>query len=270
MNFAAFIQELHENGSYRTPEAIRPRVPRRVHAWASLKFNVQNMLNVLTATRQIKKDQYDRSQWQRSSYAVIRIVEKSGGDIGIEGFRNLEALDNEPVVYIGNHMSLLETFLLPSFLLENGLLSYVIKESLARYPVFGGIMTHIESIAVTRDNPRNDLKTVLKEGKTRLSAGRSVVIFPQSTRSTSFVPSQFNTLGAKLAERCGVPVVPVAVKTDFLRNGRFLKDMGPVDPDQPVRFAVGPAIRGESAKVAHRLTVDFITEKMQEWRVPVV
>jgi peptide chain release factor 2 len=61
---------------------------------------------------------------------------------------------------------------------------------------------------VTRRHPREDLKQVLTEGAEHLAQGRSVLVFPQATRSTSFDPSTFNTLAVKLAARASVDVVP--------------------------------------------------------------
>ncbi len=57
-----------------------------------------------------------------------------------------------------------------------------------------------------------------------LRCGRSVVIYPEGTRSADGMISQFRTGAVRLARDCGVPVVPVALlgTRDVLpKNGRF-------------------------------------------------
>jgi 1-acyl-sn-glycerol-3-phosphate acyltransferase len=122
-------------------------------------------------------------------------------------------------------------------------------------------------ITVTRTNPREDLKAVLEEGSALLKEGRSVIIFPQTTRTMELEPERFNSIGVKLARRAGVPVVPIALKTDALGNGRVLKDFGTVDPTRDVHFSIGEPMeitgRGHEE---HRRIIEFITAKLNTWK----
>jgi len=58
-----------------------------------------------------------------------------------------------------------------------------------------------EPIVVSRHNSRKDFVLVMTRGKEILSGGRSLVIFPQSTRLIDFRPKEFNSLGVKLASK---------------------------------------------------------------------
>ena len=58
-----------------------------------------------------------------------------------------------PVVIIANHMSMLETVLIPGLVVPVNELAIVVKESLLRYPLFGPVMRAVKPIAVTRRNP---------------------------------------------------------------------------------------------------------------------
>jgi 1-acyl-sn-glycerol-3-phosphate acyltransferase len=112
--------------------------------------------------------------------------------------------------------------------------------------------------------------TVLEQGAARIAGGSSVLLFPQGTRQSVFEAKRFNTLGAKLAERAKVPVVPIAVKTDFLQTGKMIKDFGLVDPSRPIRIACGPVLKPDlGAKKAHEQCVVFIEGKIREWGLPV-
>ena len=103
-------------------------------------------------------------------------------------------------------------------------------------------------------------------GVERLKMGISVVVFPQTTRSVNFNSSQFNTIGVKLARRANVPVIPVALRTDAWGNGRWLKDLGPIDPGKKVHIAFGEPIeihdRGDNQQAA---IINYIHEKLGQW-----
>lgn len=204
----------------------------------------------------------------QADYAVknLRITESCGGKVHLRGLNNLE-LFPEPAVIIGNHMSLLETALLHAFVRPRRDFCFVIKRSLMDVPYFGHIMHFLRCIPVDRVNPRDDFKTVMEVGSQRLKEGKSVVIFPQSTRSAVFDPAQFNTIGIKLAKHAGVPVIPLALRTDFLANGRLVKDLGPLRRNNPVWFEFGkpfPKIQG-SGKEEHAAVVQFIQERVKAW-----
>jgi 1-acyl-sn-glycerol-3-phosphate acyltransferase len=107
---------------------------------------------------------------------------------------------------------------------------------------------------------------VLVEGKESLEAGRSVLVFPQSTRSPVFDPAVFNSLGVKLAARSGVPVVPLALKTDFSGIGPIVKEWGRVDRRKTVHFRFGePLDPSSGGRTTHAAVVDFIAGSVREW-----
>jgi 1-acyl-sn-glycerol-3-phosphate acyltransferase len=163
-------------------------------------------------------------------------------------------------------MSLLETFILPGMILAYGDLSIVTRVKLLQYPLFGRVLQSVNPIAVTRANARADLITILGKGEEAIKAGRSVLVFPQSTRTPVFDPSTFNSIGAKLARRAGVGVMPVALKTDFMGIGRVLRDFGPVRRDRPVHVRFGPVfpVTGNGREANDRCLA-FIVDSLREW-----
>jgi len=209
---------------------------------------------------------YDMITWADSSYRILTAVEESGGRVSISGFEHAVKTAG-PKVYVANHMSMLETMLLPVIVLTAGEFTVVVKESLARYPFFGKILRSVKAISVGRRNPRQDFRNVLKSGEEFLRQGASVLVFPQATRHVDFDPSDFNSLGVKLAGRAGVPAVPIALKTDFMRIGRIFRDIGCLDRSKTVYFKFGnPVTVTGNTKDAHREVVRFIAESLEEWR----
>jgi 1-acyl-sn-glycerol-3-phosphate acyltransferase len=211
----------------------------------------------------------DRPMWAMYSHRCLEVVESVGGNVNISGLESV-ADHQGPVVYIGNHMSLVETLILPGIALAFGDVNFVVKEELRHYPVLGSIFRALGMIAVSRKNPREDFKAVLREGHNFISNGGSIIIFPQATRSMEFDVQAFNTLGVKLASRAGVPVVPVAIKTDFHGNGKWVKDMGPINPQKSLYFKFGDPlpVSGKNKEV-HQQVVKFITQNLSAWGVKI-
>jgi len=203
----------------------------------------------------------------RMSSINFRLTESCGSPVHVRGREHLRALNGRPVVLMGNHMSLLETGLFHAVAREYVDFAFVVKDSLMRVPYFKDILSAIGNIPVERKNPRDDLKTVLTEGKRLLTSGKSLIVFPQSTRSPFLDPEKFNSLGVKIAKSAGVPVVPFALKTDFLTQGRGpFRDLGPVHPGRHTWFEFGPAmeITGNGQEQL-QWTIDFIQSRLKRW-----
>ena len=208
---------------------------------------------------------FSPERFAEASFKVFRLVELSGGAWHISGLESI-ARQKRPVVYIANHMSMLDTFVLPCFILGFSNVTFVIKKGLLGYPFFGAILRSLNPIAVTRNNPRRDLKVVLNQGRDILAGGCSIIIFPQATRNPVFDPDTFNSLGVKLAGRAGVPVVPVALKTDFQGNGKIIKEMGIVDPKKNLYLKFGDPLQVQAnGQETHRQVTAFIVENLQKW-----
>ena len=92
------------------------------------------------------------------------------------------------------------------------------------------------------------------------------MVFPQATRNPAFRPAVFNSLGVKLAARSGVPVVPLALKTDFSGIGPIVKEFGKIRRDRTVHFRFGePCDPAAGQKETHAAVIDFIASAMREW-----
>ncbi len=259
------IRSLCTSGSYHTPEEGRriglSRLLGRWDAWVYW----QVIRVIVAGARVARRGQHNDAQWRRESEDLLQIMEAAGGKVDITGMGPALRMDGA-AVYVANHMGMLETFFLPSVGMARGPLNYILKKALLAYPVFGTLLSATHPIAVTREDPRADLKLVLTRGVELLKAGQSIIVFPQATRSSVFVPKEFNTLGVKLAERAGVPVIPIALKTDFMRVGKLMRDFGPLDRTQPIHFRFAPPIMPPfKSKDAHETVVNFIRDRMLEW-----
>ena len=254
---------LKRDYGYRSPD--RRRFFHFLPGWPTLSYYARLMTLIGSSSRIANRGEFTPEKWCRDAQLVVRFVESAGGRCFVGGLEEI-ATHPGPFVFISNHMSMLDTFLLPGMILPFHRLTFVIKESLLHYPVFGAIMRAVEPISVARKNPRDDLKTVLSEGKRFLEEGKSIIVFPQATRSVRFNPEDFNTLGIKLAKNAGVPVVPVALRTDFQKNGKLIREAGPVRKDKPVCIQFGSPIPVEgNGQETHQAVIRFIQDYLRVW-----
>lgn len=251
--------------NYRTPDGSRV-------IWDKLLFNsriyfLYKYFGVVLRSRKLATtNRYDTEAWCASSQDTFRALEASGGIFNLEGIENF-ANSKEPFVFVSNHMSVLETMIFPGFIVPFMNLTVVAKSSLTNYPFFGPIFRARNPIIVNRENSRADLMTVLTEGKRNLKEGNSILLFPQSTRRPKVIPAEFNSLAVKLAKKAGVKVIPVAIKTDFWENGRFIKDLGPLNRKKEIYFSFGKPIEIKTnGKEENAQIIKFISEHLEKWQ----
>ena len=219
----------------------------------------------IEANLKTRRNNYNRYNWVATSLEVLNALEETGLQFEISGMDNLHSVDS-PVIFIANHMSMMETLILPAIIQPVKSLVFVTKKQLSTTPVFGPINKHRHPIEVGRENPREDLKTVMEVGAQRIKEGRSILIFPQKTRAKYFTPKEFNTLGIKLAKRNNIPVIPIALITDAWENGKLIKDFGKINPDKKCYIAFGePMNITGNGNDQHSKVLEFITDKFTEW-----
>ncbi len=248
------------------PNAPTALLNRLLFGW-SWAFYLQYIEEVFRARGLALNGRYDDEEWAASSHRVLRKIERNRGRFDIVGIDRLrKAADSAPFVFISNHMSTLETQILPVIIAPFMPVTFVVKERLVSSPVFGPVMRSRDPIAVKRKNPREDLETVLEEGRKRLERGVSIIIFPQSTRSPEFSRENFNTLGVKLAARTGVQAFPIAVRTDFWGEQGLFRGFGKVRPERTIRIEFGePMPVPGRGREEHLKIVEFIESRQALW-----
>ena len=265
-----FREELLRTGRYESPAermAAKPHAqgPLTTFRFAWSVFSVFPKCSITEALHCL-----DTDRWAHFCFETIRVGEALGTKFTASGWENRRDYKG-PVVYVSNHMSTLETIMLPFVLLTFGPFNTVAKQSLLHLPGMNKSATHMGLIPVGRTNPREDLMTLFKVGGERIARGESVLIFSQGTRQPVFARKGWSSIGAKLAEKAGVPVVPIAVKTDIMPtrpDGKgWAKDFGTVDPSKDIRACCGPVLTG-SSKEMHQASFDWIRSTLDSWGLP--
>ena len=264
-----FQTSLRETGAYETADDHRAPKRRKPSALTTALFSwrVSKVFPMCAITMPFGALTIEK--WARYCLSSVQTAEQMGMKVTVEGFKNRLAYDG-PVMYLCNHMSTFETIMLPPILLSFGPLSYVAKKSLAHLPFLEKAAEYTGMIGIGRESPRQDLMNILTVGPERISRGDSFLIFPQGTREKVFSRKVYSSIGAKLAEKAGCPVVPIVVDTRCMptRGKGIFKDYGPVDTSLDIRCCCGPVIPCAKAKVMHEQAFDWMATKLEEWGLP--
>ena len=271
---ADFRAELEATGGYRTHDDCRAASRARPGVWTTLRYTLGTVRVFPYCAIMEPFGRLTIERWANVCFSSVTAAEKLGMNVVVEGFSDRLAYKG-PVVYLSNHMSMTETIMLPPMLLTAGSFSYVAKASLAHLPFLERASDHMRMVPISRKSPREDLVNILRVGTERLNGGESFLIFPQGTRCEVFSRKRYSSIGAKLAERAGCPVVPIVVdtrcqptRTKGVLKGVF-KDFGPVDTSKDIRIAFGPVIPCDKSKVLHEAAFDWMAAKLESWSLPV-
>ena len=269
-----FQKSILETGGYKTAPECRGIVRRRPSGWLTFLFSAMiarvfplcafvDSVRMLTTRR-----------WAKFCFSTVTCPEYCGMNVSVEGFEHRNA-HHGPVMYLCNHMSTYETVVLPPILLCWGEFNFVAKDSLTKLPFLEHAAAIMGMVGVSRTNPKADLLKLYDIGTKNIAAGKSFLVFPQGTRQEVFCRSHFSSIGAKLAEKAGVPICPIVVdsrcmptrKKGFLK--RFFKDFGPVDTSKDIRIAAGPLIPCGKSREMHEAAFNWMADKIESWGLPV-
>lgn len=258
-------QEITAENEYHTPENTPHLLSDRLTFNSRFIFTGRFLQTVFRSRSLARKGLYDTYQWVHSSHKIFTDVELCGGRVHITGMDNIRN-SRGPVLLLSNHMSTLETMIFPGIIQPLKDVTFVVKDALVNHWAFKDVMKSRNPIVLSRENPREDFRIVMDQGQERLRNNISIIIFPQSTRRVEFRPSEFNSLGTKLAAKAGVQVIPVAIKTDFWGFGRFSSYLGPIDRAKPVHIAFGkPMNVVGQGREEHQKVIEFIQEHLTAW-----
>jgi 1-acyl-sn-glycerol-3-phosphate acyltransferase len=148
---------------------------------------------------------------ERRAYAIGRFwalanLRALGADIDVRGREHVDP--ERPYVVMVNHQSHLDTWAIVAALPMH--LSYVMKQELRKIPVFGYGCERLGMVYVQRGD-RESAKRSMAEAARKVAAGRSLVFYPEGTRSRDGRLGKFKTGGFRLALEARVPILPVSI-----------------------------------------------------------
>jgi len=150
-----------------------------------------------------------RGDWTRNGarlWARI-ILWACGVRLRVEGAEKVP--QDTPVVFMANHESWLD---IPALLVAiPGQVRFLAKKSLFAVPFLGWAMRAMGFIPVDRENRREAIRS-FEEAAQRIRAGRSVLVFPEETRTLTGELLPFQRGGFLIALKAQLPIVPVGLQ----------------------------------------------------------
>ncbi len=135
------------------------------------------------------------------------MVEMAGVEFVVKGQEKIPC--NQPVIYTPNHAG---AFDIPAVILTAPEVPmFMAKKELSKLPMVSKWMDVVDCVFVDRSN-KNTARSSLQEAIDKVKTGRSLVIFPEGTRSKDGKLGEFRGGAMKVAMETGAAVVPVLIE----------------------------------------------------------
>ena len=115
-------------------------------------------------------------------------------------------------VFVANHQSAFDIFIAFGYFRHNFL--WMMKKKLKKIPLVGWACKQMGQVFVDNSTPAAT-KATLEAAEMRLKEGRSMVIFPEGTRTPTGKMGRFKRGAYILAKEFNLPVVPVTIDGAF-------------------------------------------------------
>jgi len=126
--------------------------------------------------------------------------------VKVEGRENI--VKGQSYVIVANHQSAYDIFALYGFIGID--FRWIMKKELRHAFGIGPASAKVGHIFIDRSSPKAAYESI-KEAKSKLVNGTSVVVFPEGTRSGSNTVKRFKSGAFKIAEDLELPILPVTI-----------------------------------------------------------
>ena len=132
--------------------------------------------------------------WSKLMLFTLGIKVKFTGSENIKG----------PAIFVMNHQSILDIFILPSLAPANS--TFIAKKEVSRIPLVSYVMSSCYSIFVDRKNTESAIASI-ETGLKELPPGYSLIMFPEGTRSKDFKLSPLKKGIFHIAKQSGFSII---------------------------------------------------------------
>jgi 1-acyl-sn-glycerol-3-phosphate acyltransferase len=132
----------------------------------------------------------------------------AGVRVQIEGKERLAASLSSPCVFVSNHVSWFDVFLLAAIIPRY---SFIAKREILSVPIFGPAARACGTVPIDRNNRKSAFSSY-QEAAEFIQGGRSVIVFPEGTRGKSPELRPFKKGPFVMAIAAGVPIVPTVIQ----------------------------------------------------------
>ena len=178
----------------------------------------------------------------------------------IEGQENIT---NDGVIIMSKHSSTWEAIALQKFF---GPMVWVVKRELIWIPLFGWALASVNAIALDRGTGRKAINQLIRESKSWMDQGRTLMLFPEGTRVLPMQQKPFKIGGAIVSRRTGYSILPIAHNAgEFWPRHSWIKWPG------TIRVVIGKPIspEGKSSEQIINEVGGWITSECERISDPV-
>lgn len=162
---------------------------------------------------------YPFDLWGNRSGDLIHLVSRYFGKtllwicrikLDVKGLENISK--DRAQLICANHQSLFDILILDSTLPIQ--FRFIVKKELYAIPILGFCLKIEKQVLLDRENRRKGIESIKKAGDL-ISRGRSVLVFPEGTRSTDGQVKRFRKGSLLVVSNTKAPVVPLTINGSF-------------------------------------------------------
>lgn len=192
--------------------------------------------------------------WSGAVLWLLRVLTGISAEIS-----GREHVPDTPCLIACKHQSTWETIVF-NLLLDNA--AFVLKREILKVPIYGWYAWRAGHIPIDRQGGGSAMRHMLRKADQAIKDGRSVIIFPEGTRTAPGQTRPYHPGVAGLYRHLAVPVVPVAVNSGlYWGRRRFLKRPGVIKLQFLPPIPPGMDRRQFIADLASR--IDAATERLE-------
>lgn len=179
------------------------------------------------------------------------MVKSTGSKIEVIG---LENIPDQNVLYVSNHQGYGDIPVILGYIPKaKGL---VAKVEMSKAPIMSKWMSRMGCLFLDRASMRQSMQMIL-QGIEMLKSGKTMVIFPEGTRSKGNEVGEFKKGSLQLAVKSGVPIVPVTMNGTY----KMYEEKGKVKP-AAIQVTVHPPIYMEKLTPEEKKNLAEIVKKV--------
>lgn len=183
----------------------------------TLKWGTKFLSSLLKLNPELKKAKKlkNKGNWREYKSFVDKhlynwlnpLIDMADVKFNVYGKENIP--QNEPVIYTPNHAGMFD---IPAVILNTPEPPiFIAKKELKSIPILSDWMDVMDCVFVDRKN-KNSARSSLHDAIEMVKNGRSIVVFPEGTRSKDGKLGKFKGGAMKIAMETGATVVPVLLR----------------------------------------------------------
>jgi 1-acyl-sn-glycerol-3-phosphate acyltransferase len=184
--------------------------------------------------------------------------------VNVIGKENI--LCGKPQIFMANHQSDFDILIALACIPVQ--FRWLAKKELFSIPVFGAAMKSAGYIEIDRYNREKALQSI-DEAALRIRRGKSIMTFPEGTRSRDGEIKDFKQGAFHLAIKSGAPIVPVSI----IGSGRIMPKRSMKIKPSKVKLVIGEPIKVNSFDIEKRYELiekvrNTIIKNYEDWQDP--